>query len=121
MVRQVRMTPPADQVVPELTSPDQLTEEERRRIAARMPESSRRSRPVADPPAPELVNAEVEMTRRSWYAEREAADALARAVDALHFATRVPKHQVVSLLFRLAAEQQDLVLDHLRRTGQTHP
>lgn len=43
------------------------------------------------------------MSRRSWYAEKEAVDALAAAVEELHFATRVPKHTIVSELFRAAA------------------
>jgi hypothetical protein len=48
----------------------------------------------ADPPA---------MSRRSWYAEQDAVEALAAAVEEVHFATRVPKHTIVSELFRAAA------------------
>lgn len=64
--------------------------------------------PAADP-APKLpVPAETrqeapEMSRRSWYAERGAVDALAAAVDDIHFATRAPKHEIVSALFHAAA------------------
>lgn len=43
------------------------------------------------------------MSRRSWYAEQDAVEALAAAVDEVHFATRVPKHTIVSELFRVAA------------------
>lgn len=43
------------------------------------------------------------MSRRSWYAEKESVDALAAAVDDIHFATRAPKHEIVSALFRAAA------------------
>lgn len=42
------------------------------------------------------------MSRRSWYAEQEAVEALAEVVDDIHYATRKPKHQVVSELFRAA-------------------
>lgn len=42
------------------------------------------------------------MTRRSWYANAEAVEELARVVDDIHHATRVPKHEVVSELFRAA-------------------
>ena len=42
------------------------------------------------------------MTRRSWYADAEAVAALAAAVDDIHHATRVPKHEVVSELFQAA-------------------
>lgn len=45
---------------------------------------------------------EPRMTRRSWYADAEAAAALAAAVDDIHHATRVPKHEVVSELFQAA-------------------
>ncbi|WP_327075684.1 hypothetical protein OG196_44120 (plasmid) [Kitasatospora purpeofusca] len=119
MVRQMRMSPPEDQVVPELTGLDQLTEEERRRIATRMPAAGR-PRPAAPRPAPQPTKADPEMTRRSWYAEKDASDALARAVDDLHHATREPKHVIVSALFRLAADHQDAVLGRLR-SPEEHP
>src|SRR5699024_4357496 len=45
---------------------------------------------------------EPRMTRRSWYADAEAVAALAAAVDDIHHATRVPKHEVVSELFQAA-------------------
>lgn len=41
-------------------------------------------------------------SRRSWYADAQAAEELARVVDDIHHATRVPKHEVVSELFRAA-------------------
>jgi hypothetical protein len=108
---------PESEVEPELTSLDQLTDEERRRIAARMPatDGARATAPPAAPPKPEA-----EMTRRSWYAEKTASDALARAVDDLHFATREPKHRIVSALFRLAADHPDAVLGYLQSPEQ-HP
>ncbi|MFB8407559.1 hypothetical protein [Streptomyces sp. NPDC055912] len=46
-----------------------------------------------------------DMTRRSWYVTIEAADAFTAAVDDIHFATRLPKHQVVSALMEAAAAQ----------------
>lgn len=64
--------------------------------------------PAAEPPpkpaAPAKAGQEApKMSRRSWYAEREAVDALAAVVDDIHFATRAPKHEIVSELFRAAA------------------
>lgn len=64
----------------------------------------------APPPAPKTPKAEpapaaaasTSMTRRSWYASADAAEELARVVDDIHHATRAPKHEVVSELFRAA-------------------
>lgn len=42
------------------------------------------------------------MTRRSWYASSDAVQELARVVDDIHYTTRVPKHEVVSELFKAA-------------------
>ncbi|MDX3516105.1 hypothetical protein PV755_45670 [Streptomyces caniscabiei] len=44
-------------------------------------------------------------TRRSWYTSTAAADAFQAAVDDLHHATRVPKHEVVAALLQAAVEQ----------------
>lgn len=55
------------------------------------------------------------MSRRSWYAEKEAVEALAEAVEDLHFATRVPKHTIVSELFRQAAAAAPKVQKKLSR------
>ncbi|MGW8529095.1 MULTISPECIES: hypothetical protein [Nocardiopsidaceae] len=58
---------------------------------------------AAPPARPEpKAPAATEMTRRSWYASAEAAEELARVVDDIHHATRTPKHEVVSALFRAA-------------------
>lgn len=60
--------------------------------------------PAPKPVAPTKAGQEApEMSRRSWYAEKEAVDALAAAVDDIHFATRAPKHEIVSALFHAAA------------------
>lgn len=56
--------------------------------------------PQADPAAKSADSPA--MSRRSWYAEQDAVEALAKTVEELHFATRAPKHQVVSELFRAA-------------------
>ncbi|MBB6122183.1 hypothetical protein [Nocardiopsis algeriensis] len=55
------------------------------------------------------------MSRRSWYAEQDAVEALAAAVDEVHFATRVPKHTIVSELFRVAAAAAPKVEKKLKK------
>jgi hypothetical protein len=42
------------------------------------------------------------MDRRSWYMPKESADALAAALDELHFTTRQPKHVVLAALVSVA-------------------
>ena len=64
-----------------------------------LPTSKRPPAPVSPP----SVGEGPQMSRRSWYAEQDAVEALAAAVDDIHHATRKPKHQVVSELFRAAA------------------
>lgn len=44
-------------------------------------------------------------TRRSWYTSAAAADAFQAAVDDIHHATRLPKHEVVAALLQAAVEQ----------------
>lgn len=74
-----------------------------------------------DHPAPApAAAARPTMTRRSWYVEQEAADALAAAVDDVHYATRVPKHIVASALMRAAAAQADQIAADLKQTT-SHP
>jgi hypothetical protein len=53
------------------------------------------------------------MVRRSWYVARGAADALAAAVDDLHYETRRPKHEVLAALLQLAVDRKDEVRSHL--------
>lgn len=55
--------------------------------------------------AKEIREAREAKTRRSWYTSVVAADAFQRAVDDLHHATRVPKHEVVAALLQAAIEQ----------------
>lgn len=47
------------------------------------------------------------MQRRSWYLDRDSADALATVVDELHFATRRPKHEVLAAAVAIALEHRD--------------
>jgi hypothetical protein len=49
------------------------------------------------------------MDRRSWYMPRESADALAAAVEEMHFATRRPKHVIVAALVAVALDHLDEV------------
>jgi hypothetical protein len=49
----------------------------------------------ATPPAPR-------MRHRSYYLAADVADQLAEAVDDLHFATRAPKHVVLSAVVAVA-------------------
>lgn len=45
--------------------------------------------------------------RRSWYMPRASADALAAAIEDLHFATRRPKQEVIAALIAVALEHQE--------------
>jgi hypothetical protein len=51
------------------------------------------------------------MDRRSWYMPRESADALAAAVEELHYATRRPKHVILAAMVSVA-------LDHIEDVEQ---
>lgn len=64
---------------------------------------------------PEPAASGTSMTRRSWYASADAADELARVVDDIHHATRAPKHEVVSELFRAAVAAAPRVQKKLSR------
>lgn len=56
----------------------------------------------AGPSSQRETDSGLEMTRRSWYANAAVVEELARVVDDIHHATRAPKHEVVSELFRAA-------------------
>lgn len=58
--------------------------------------------PAPTRPRPGKAESAPVMSRRSWYAEQDAVESLATVVDDIHFATRAPKHQIVSELFRAA-------------------
>lgn len=45
--------------------------------------------------------------RRSWYMPASSAEALARAIDDLHYATRRPKHEVIAALVAVALEHAE--------------
>jgi len=49
------------------------------------------------------------MDRRSWYMPKASADALAAAVEELHYRTRRPKHAVMAALVAVALEHLDEV------------
>lgn len=53
------------------------------------------------------------MDRRSWYMPRETADALAAAVEDLHYATRQPKHAILAALVAAALEHTNEVRKRL--------
>jgi hypothetical protein len=53
------------------------------------------------------------MDRRSWYMPRSSADALAAAVDNLHWQTRRPKHEVLAAIVATAVEHTDEALARL--------
>lgn len=55
------------------------------------------------------------MDRRSWYMPRETADALAAAVDELHYSERLPKHVVLAALVAVALEHTEDAQRKLRR------
>lgn len=61
-------------------------------------------------PARTRANApETKRVRRSWYLSETTADALAEAVEDLHFATRKPKNVILDALIAAALEQRDTV------------
>ncbi|MGW1917727.1 hypothetical protein ACWCQS_45560 [Streptomyces sp. NPDC002076] len=51
------------------------------------------------------------MDRRSWYMPKESADALAAALEDLHWSTRQPKHVIMAALVSVALGH----LDEVRR------
>ena len=57
-------------------------------------------------PAPTPA-AETKRVRRSWYLSETTADALAEAVEDLHFATRKPKNVILDALIAAALEHRD--------------
>lgn len=54
------------------------------------------------------------MDRRSWYMPKESADALAEALEELHFATRQPKHVIMAALVAVALEQLPVVEQRIK-------
>lgn len=85
-----------------------LTDDWERLAAMREAEHGQEEQePVAEVKAPAKKTtaasvSEPAMARRSWYASADAVSELARVVDDIHHATRAPKHEVVSELFRAA-------------------
>lgn len=55
-----------------------------------------------------------EMDRRSWYMPKATADALAAAVDDLHYATRAPKHAVLAAVIDVALAHVEEARGRLR-------
>lgn len=49
------------------------------------------------------------MAHRSWYVDREMADAFAAAVDDLHFTTRRPKHEVIAAALAVALDHREAI------------
>lgn len=62
----------------------------------------------APTPAP-AAESKVQRVRRSWYLSESTADALAEAVEDLHFATRKPKNVILDALIAAALEQRETV------------
>jgi transcription termination factor NusB len=54
------------------------------------------------------------MDRRSWYMPKESADALAAAIEELHYTERAPKHVVVAALVEVALDHLDDVRRHIQ-------
>ncbi|MFB8044174.1 hypothetical protein ACFC8F_23170 [Streptomyces hydrogenans] len=57
------------------------------------------------------------MTRRSWYLKTSSADEFQAAVDDIHHATRVPKHEVVAALLEAAVAQRERVETRLAKAA----
>ncbi|MFI8343990.1 hypothetical protein ACIF8W_28515 [Streptomyces sp. NPDC085639] len=67
-------------------------------------------------PVVQLVDGKpMEMSRRSWYATQESGDALALLVDEIYWETREPKYQIISALFRFAAEHGRFAIKEMRQ------
>jgi hypothetical protein len=56
---------------------------------------------------------------RSWYMTPASADALAQAVDDLHYATRAPKYEVLAAIIRVALADLGPVEAELRAQQET--
>lgn len=54
------------------------------------------------------------MDRRSWYMPKETADALAAALEELHWSTRQPKHVIMAALVTAALEQLPAVEQRIK-------
>ncbi|MDX2733562.1 hypothetical protein [Streptomyces sp. PA03-2a] len=68
--------------------------------------------PPAAAPEPARPSARAKgpaMDRRSWYMPKESADALAAALEDLHWSTRRPKHVIMAALVDVALEHLDEV------------
>ncbi|MBP5918808.1 hypothetical protein F3K34_44330 [Streptomyces sp. LBUM 1486] len=76
------------------------------------PEAAPDPEPVPEKPADRQRSG---MDRRSWYMARASADALAAAVEDLHYETRNPKHVVLSELVAVALEHREEVAERLRK------
>lgn len=99
-----RMAPPPnddDDDEPEVSRAS--VERERRRRQAAEKEAARQS-----------------MTRRSWYTRTAVADSFQAAVDDIHHATRVPKHEVVAALLEAAVAQAGRVQQTLEKSHASH-
>lgn len=59
-----------------------------------------------------------QVTRRSWYIDRESADRLAAALEDLHFRSRRPKHEVLGAAVAVALEHEADILARLQDVRQ---
>jgi len=77
------------------------------------PAAPKRPRTVPEPPPRPARDKGPTMDRRSWYMPKESADALASALEEIHFTTRRPKHVILAALVAVALEQLDDVRERL--------
>ena len=84
-----------------------LSEALRSRHADASPAEREETTPARTRPA--AAESKVQRVRRSWYLSETTADALAEAVEDLHFATRKPKNVILDALIAAALEQRDTV------------
>ncbi|MFF5030365.1 hypothetical protein ACFY2J_40060 [Streptomyces collinus] len=86
-------------------------------LRARHTRTDDEAAPAPQPPAPatpEPVQRPARakgpaMDRRSWYMPKESADALAAALEEVHWATRQPKHVIMAALVSVALDHLDEV------------
>lgn len=90
---------------------DDLTELLRRR---RDPSTPAAPPSPPDPgPGPAGPRRRGAMDRRSWYMPTATAEALTAAVEDLHFATRAPKHEILTALVDVALAHRDEIAARL--------
>jgi hypothetical protein len=102
-------------VTPQRMAPPPNDDDDEPEVTRAAVERERRLREAAEKDAVRKT-----MTRRSWYVKASAADAFQAAVDDIHHATRVPKHEVLAALLEAAVGQSERVQRKLGKVPTAH-